>query len=144
MFLSDVSIGSADGNDQLSRQLKESRWFTRGWTLQELIAPTSVEFFSKEQQRLGDKRSFEKTLNEITGVAIEALRGRPISDFSISERMSWAEKRETICAEDVAYCLLSIFGIHIPLIYGEGQEKAMSRLRKEVKESSEVTVPQLE
>ena len=74
VYLSDVSVSGSVGDDEFSRRwkpaFKRSRWFTRGWTLQELIAPTSVEFFSKEEQRLGDKQSLAQTLHEITGIAI--------------------------------------------------------------------------
>ncbi|KAI9775928.1 MAG: hypothetical protein M1839_000717 [Geoglossum umbratile] len=138
VYLSDVSVSTSDGDDEFSRRwkpaFKKSRWFTRGWTLQELIAPTSVEFFSKEKQRLGDKQSLEQTLHEITGIAIEALRGSPLSHFSVDERMSWAANRQTKREEDKAYSLLGIFEIHMPLIYGEGREKALIRLQKEIKE----------
>ncbi|KAI9764474.1 MAG: hypothetical protein M1840_008400 [Geoglossum simile] len=138
VYLSDVSVSTSDGDGEFSRRwkpaFKKSRWFTRGWTLQELIAPTSVEFFSKEKQRLGDKQSLEQTLHETTGIAIEALRGSPLSHFSVDERMSWAAKRQTKREEDKAYSLLGIFEIHMPLIYGEGPEKALIRLQKEIKE----------
>ena len=131
VYLSDVSI-SGFGNDQ---SFQKSKWFTRGWTLQELIAPASVEFFSKEDQWLGDKQSLEQNLHEVTGIAIQALRGSSLSCFGVDERMSWAAKRQTKRGEDAAYSLLGIFDIHMPLIYGEGREKAMKRLRKEIKQS---------
>jgi hypothetical protein len=82
--------------------------FDRGWTLQELIAPASVEFFSQEHDRLGSKRSLEETIHEITGIAIEALRGASLPDFEIEERFSWADSRETKRREDKAYSLLGI------------------------------------
>jgi hypothetical protein len=77
VYLSDVSI-TKHNQTGLSNQLWEalfrsSRWFTRGWTLQELIAPRSVEFFSLEGTRLGDKKSLEQQVHEVTGVAIRAL-----------------------------------------------------------------------
>jgi ankyrin repeat protein len=138
VYLSDVSF-SSPGDDEYSKRwkssFKRSKWFTRGWTLQELIAPTSVEFFSEEEQRLGDKQSMEQTLYKITGVAIQALRGSPLSQFSVDERMSWAKVRQTKREEDAAYSLLGIFNIHMPLLYGERREKALFRLKKEIKES---------
>ena len=141
VYLSDVSVCSSFGNDEFTRrwkpEFKRSKWFTRGWTLQELIAPKSVEFFSKEEQRLGDKQSLEQTLHEITGIAIEALRGSDLSQFSAKERISWAANRQTKREEDEAYSLLGIFDIHMPLIYGEGREKALSRLRKKINEPLE-------
>ena len=110
---------------------RRSRWFTRGWTLQELIAPSSVEFFSPEG-RLGDKRSLEREIHRITGIPLSALRGCALSMFTVAERMAWAEKRTTRRAEDKAYSLLGIFGTYMPLIYGEGIENAFRRLQDEV------------
>jgi hypothetical protein len=137
VYLSDVSTLGHDKNDDLcwptwKLAFRNSRWFTRGWTLQELIAPESVEFFSLEGIRLGDKRSMEQLVYEITSIPIRALRGHPLSDFSLAERMKWATKRKTTRQEDKAYCLLGIFDIHMPLIYGEGNEKAFTRLREEM------------
>lgn len=109
---------------------RNSRWFTRGWTLQELIAPSSVEFFSLEGQRLGDKKSLEQEIHEITKIPIHALRGASISTFSVEERMSWSHNRRTTRPEDRAYSLLGIFGIHMSPIYGEGEDEAFERLRR--------------
>jgi hypothetical protein len=145
VYLSDVSVGTSSRNDEFSRRwkpaFKKSRWFTRGWTLQELIAPVLVEFFSVEGERLGDKDSLEKTLHETTGIAIQALRGSPLSYFSTDERMLWAAKRQTKCEEDAAYSLLGIFNIYMPLIYGEGRQKALSRLFKEIKNNNSIKLP---
>lgn len=91
-----------------------------------------VEFFSLEGNRVGDKKSLERQVHEVTGVAIRALEGDPLSEFNVAERMSWAEKRETRRGEDKAYSLLGIFDVHIPLIYGEGKENALRRLREEI------------
>ncbi|KAG4429439.1 hypothetical protein IFR05_015080 [Cadophora sp. M221] len=113
-----------------------SNWFTRGWTLQELIASKSIKFFSKEGKLLGDKSTLERQVCEITGIPAKALRGSPLSDFSIAERMSWAERRKTTREEDQAYSLLGIFDISIPVIYGEGREKALRRLREEIDKAS--------
>ena len=139
VYLSDVSIFNYNENNSFSRftwesAFRESRWFTRGWTLQELIAPASVEFFSLEGKRLGDKKSLERQVHEITGIAIQALQGNPLSNFSITERMSWAAKRKTTRKEDEAYSLLGIFGIYMPLIYGEG-ENAFIRLKEMIDKS---------
>ena len=117
---------------------RKSRWFTRGWTLQELIAPPSVEFFSSEGKRLGDKKSLERQIHEITGMAVQALQGRALSEFSVDERLSWAEKRETKREEDKAYSLLGIFDIYMPLIYGEGMDNAFRRLREEIDKCSSI------
>jgi hypothetical protein len=120
---------------------QRSRWFTRGWTLQELIAPMSVEFFSSSHQLLGDKKSLEQQIQKITNIPVEALRGNPLSSFSIEDRMSWTKNRETTEEEDSAYCLLGIFNVKMPLIYGEGREQALYRLRKDVESESVEQTP---
>jgi hypothetical protein len=141
VYLSDVSTDALDKTNRSSvltwePALQKSRWFTRGWTLQELIAPSSVEFFSKEGVMLGNKRSLEQQIHKITGIPVKALRGGALSDFSITERMLWAEKRETTRKEDKAYSLLGIFNVYMPLIYGEGRESAFNRLWEGVDKAS--------
>jgi hypothetical protein len=137
VYLPDVST-AREGIDAQSTStawktsFRRSRWFTRGWTLQELIAPASVEFFSQEHDRLGSKQSLEEIIHEITKIAIPALRGKPLSDFKIKERFSWVGDRETKRQEDKAYSLLGIFDISMPLLYGEGREKAFVRLREAI------------
>jgi hypothetical protein len=108
----------------------KSRWFTRGWTLQELIAPKSVEFFSKYWEQLGNKASLGTIIHEVTGIPDKALQGAPLSGFTVVERMSWAEQRDTTREEDQAYSLLGIFDVYMPLIYSEGKEHAFKRLRE--------------
>jgi hypothetical protein len=148
VYLPDVSTGGGN-RDVLSDQtwtvgFQQSRWFTRGWTLQELIAPTTVEFFSVEGQRLGGKDSMVHLLHNITGINIEALLQSPLRNFSIEERMSWRGQRKTKREEDAAYSLLGIFDVQMPLIYGEGQKKALARLQREIKIQAvdEPTAPQ--
>jgi hypothetical protein len=140
VYLSDVLDGISSRDNEPSRSCKpafrQSRWFTRGWTLQELIAPPSVEFFSKEGTWLGNKQSFEQTLHEITGIALNALQGHSLSRFSKNERLAWAAGRQTKREEDAAYCLLGIFGVFMPLIYGEGQKNALARLEEQIEKSS--------
>jgi hypothetical protein len=135
VYLSDVEQNTLDNNGELA--FKQSRWFTRGWTLQELLAPKSVEFFSSKGARLGDKESLRHIIQEITGIPIDALQGSLLSDFTVSERFSWAENRQTTREEDKAYCLLGIFSIYMSLIYGEGKDNAIKRLQKKVQEASE-------
>ena len=135
VYLSHLSITAQSESD-----FRASRWFTRGWTLQELLAPTSVEFFTQEGQRIGDKRSLEQQIHEITGIAIPALRGVPLSQFEVDERFKWIETRQTTRDEDMAYCLLGIFDVFMPLIYGEGKENAIRRLRKEITDRQGGTV----
>lgn len=138
VFLSDVSISGGGITAQSSSweaAFRHSRWFTRGWTLQELIAPASVEFFSREGDRLGNKKSLEQEIHEITKIAVSALRGAPLAEFKIEERFSWADQRQTKRQEDQVYSLLGIFDVHMPLIYGEG-DKAYVRLREAIEGTS--------
>ncbi|KAH8747372.1 heterokaryon incompatibility protein-domain-containing protein [Hyaloscypha finlandica] len=141
VYLSDVSSPVLDTNDQFSKLLfesafRESRWFSRGWTLQELLAPSSVKFFSREGKLLGDKKTLERQVHEITGIAISALQGAPLSQFRVDERFSWAGNRQTTRKEDKAYSLLGVFNVYMPLIYGEGTENAFKRLREEIDKCS--------
>jgi hypothetical protein len=136
VYLPDVSRPAFDVNkfNQLPWEsaFRKSRWFTRGWTLQELLAPASVEFFSKDWEQLGDKKSLERHIHETTGISVKALQGSPLSNFSVTERLLWAEKRDTRREEDKAYSLLGIFNIQMPPLYGEGGENAFKRLREEI------------
>ena len=134
VYLSDISKLDAEGKDQTmwEKAFRKSRWFTRGWTIQELIAPTLVDFFSSEGEPLGNKLSLEAMIHDVTGIATTALRGDPLSNFSIDERMSWAERRNTTLEEDKAYCLLGIFDVSMSPIYGEGEGKAVRRLQHEI------------
>jgi hypothetical protein len=139
VYLSDVSTDREQSDRSLQSwgpALRMSRWFKRGWTLQELLAPSSVEFFCSNGVRLGDKSSLELLIQEITGIAVEALRGTPLSVFSVDERMSWAQTRQTKREEDQAYSLFGIFDVHMPLIYGEGTASAFHRLREEIYKKS--------
>src|SRR5947209_1374185 len=133
VYLSDVPQPALSINDAF----RKSRWFTRGWTLQELLAPRSVEFFSREGNRLGDKTSLERQIHEITGIADSALRGAALSQFGVDERFSWIEHRQTTRKEDKAYSLLGIFDVFMPLIYGEGEKNAFKRLKASIQEDRE-------
>ncbi|KAF4609460.1 hypothetical protein G7Y89_g15856 [Cudoniella acicularis] len=140
VYLSDVSRSAydTDKSNQLPWEsaFRKSKWFTRGWTLQELIAPIIVEFFSEDWERLGSKASLERHVCEITGIPIKALQGSALSDLSVTERMSWAENRNTTYEEDKAYSLLGIFDVYMLPIYGEGGERALKRLREEIDKAS--------
>ncbi|KAF2866292.1 heterokaryon incompatibility protein-domain-containing protein [Massariosphaeria phaeospora] len=112
--------------------LRESRWFTRGWTLQELVAPGWVEFYDQSWANRGNKTSWRDRLSEITGISPGILHGENTLDqIPVAVRMSWASKRETTRDEDMAYCLLGIFDINMPMLYGEGS-KAFLRLQEEI------------
>ncbi|KAH9203588.1 heterokaryon incompatibility protein-domain-containing protein [Leptodontidium sp. 2 PMI_412] len=136
VYLSDVSIPDdkvkSHSKIDFESAFRTAKWFTRGWTLQELLAPSSVEFFSTDYKRLGDKFSLERLIHEKTGIPVEALHGYDPTKFSVDERVSWVAKRETKHEEDMAYSLLGIFGVFLPLIYGEGRENAFSRLHEEI------------
>jgi hypothetical protein len=111
---------------------RSSRWFTRGWTLQELLAPSIVEFFSQEWKKLGDKRSLKSLIKKITGVPCEALDGAPLSRFSIDERLRWKGDRQTKREEDAWYSLSGIFDVEIAPAYSEGAASAFKRLKDEI------------
>ncbi|KAF1965815.1 HET-domain-containing protein [Bimuria novae-zelandiae CBS 107.79] len=146
VFLSDVSLSTATESTATESSqrsdweaaFRASAWFTRGWTLQELIAPVSVEFFTYEGQRIGDKASLDELLHAITSIPLKALRNCPLEHFTISERERWAENRRTTEEEDIIYCLLGVLGISVPTVYGEGKESARSRLQAEVEAANNV------
>jgi tetratricopeptide (TPR) repeat protein len=136
VFLSDVSLSAVTETAACSNweaSFRASAWFTRGWTLQELVAPVSVEFFSREGQRIGDKASLGQLLHEITDIPLAALRNCPLDQFSTSERRRWVDNRRTTEDEDIVYCLLGLLGVSMPATYGEGTESALRRLQAELK-----------
>ncbi|KIW74257.1 hypothetical protein Z517_12197 [Fonsecaea pedrosoi CBS 271.37] len=137
VFLSDVSAHKRDntGNVHIwEPSFRTSRWFTRGWTLQELLAPRRVEFYSREGVRLGDKTTLERIISNITGIPETALRGRPLQEFTPQERMRWASGRKTKRTEDKAYCLWGIFNVSMHVNYGE-RDKAFDRLKNKIAKS---------
>ncbi|KAI6148138.1 heterokaryon incompatibility protein-domain-containing protein [Pisolithus tinctorius] len=107
-------------------------WFARGWTLQELIAPKRVEFFNRDWAPIGNKRHLAPTLERITGIPLEVLRdGLTAKCLSVAQIMSWAADRQTSRLEDRAYSLMGLFGVNMPMLYGEGK-KAFHRLQLEI------------
>ncbi|KAK6066938.1 Vegetative incompatibility protein HET-E-1-like protein 7 [Seiridium cupressi] len=136
VYLADVPYGDHQA-DKPARStwkpaFRQSRWFSRGWTLQELIAPAIVEFFSASQQLLGDKKSLSQTIHEITNIPIRALQGNSLQRFTTEERISWSRTRTTSRREDMVYSLLGLLSIFMPIIYGEGEKEAFERLRSEI------------
>ena len=120
----------SDYDEEAAKRCPE--WFSRGWTLQEMIAPSNVQFFNKKWQHLGDKRTLARTLKDITGVPKHILRdglygNRPC----VAQIMSWAANRTTTRVEDRAYSLLGLLGVNMPMLYGEGK-KAFHRLQLEI------------
>jgi hypothetical protein len=109
-----------------------SRWFTRGWTLQEFLAPAIVEFYDKYWKLLGTKSSLAAQIVSVTNIQARYILDRKsISNANIGLRFSWASERETTRTEDIAYCLLGLVGVHMPLLYGEGKQ-AFYRLQLEI------------
>ncbi|XTI93556.1 hypothetical protein V2W45_1432693 [Cenococcum geophilum] len=131
-YLADVPRGTVDHlTGTASDGFRKSRWFTRGWTLQELIAPSTVIFLDSEWQEIGSKSSLQELISEITRIPGGFLLGDDLGHASVAQRMSWASKRETTRVEDHAYCLMGIFGIYMSMLYGEG-ERAFIRLQEEI------------
>ncbi|TVY33712.1 Vegetative incompatibility protein [Lachnellula occidentalis] len=127
-YLSDVSIPDGSMADQSA--LQNSRWFTRGWTFQELIAPTVMMFYDREWRSIGSRKNLKEILSTITRINVAVLSGRDLKLSSVAQIMSWAATRHTTRAEDIAYCLIGILGVSMPLLYGEGGEAAFIRLQE--------------
>ena len=118
--------------DSPESAFRKSRWHTRGWTLQELIAPDFVIFLSGDWRELGNRAALAKLLQEITRVDSRVLtRELKPAHWSISVRMSWASSRKTTRVEDEAYSLMGLFGVSMPTNYGEGK-RAFIRLQYEI------------
>ena len=133
-YLSSVDAGPQRTQGQ---QFQQSPWFTRGWTLQELIAPRNVFFLDRRWNIIGERAELAAEISAITGIEEACLNlseGRRqflLYKVSIAAKMSWASKRTTGRIEDMAYCMLGIFDINMPLMYGEGK-KAFMRLQLEI------------
>jgi hypothetical protein len=144
-YLSDVRI-TGDKRDSLPQILgfEQSKWFTRGWTLQELLAPKRVVFLDCNWDTFGTKETLVDKVSMITGIEQSYL----MSNFfitlpghvSVAEKMSWASKRITSRAEDMAYCLLGIFDINMSLLYGEGIKAFLRLQRKIIKAGNDMSV----
>ncbi|KAI1169964.1 heterokaryon incompatibility protein-domain-containing protein [Nemania sp. FL0916] len=136
VYLDDVSSQPLGRSDEIDL-LKKSRWFTRGWTLQELIAPDHVLFFSNDWVMLGTKKALSSSISEKTGIDRLCLsKEKRLHEYSIAQRMSWAANRQTTREEDIAYSLLGMFNINMPLLYGEGKN-AFRRLQEEITKASD-------
>ncbi|KIW11491.1 hypothetical protein PV08_10791 [Exophiala spinifera] len=131
VYLSDVRAPSLNSREHQT-EFAESAWFTRGWTLQELIAPSKVFFYNYRWDYLGSRDTMYVFLGNISGVDVQVLsKKKQPHECTISQRMSWAARRVTSRLEDRAYSLLGIFNVNMPMLYGEG-EKAFRRLQQEV------------
>jgi hypothetical protein len=140
-YLQDVNIDSdllgVNQDETLMPVLARARWFKRGWTLQELIAAKEVMFYSSDWKCFGNKTYLSTLIFEITGIDKNVLMDPNfLSTVSIARRFAWSSNRETTRPEDSSYCLMGIFGVNMPLLYGEG-EKAFVRLQEEIMKDSE-------
>nr|UWK20073.1 HET-domain containing protein [Trichoderma balearicum] len=122
----------------LGLAFSRSRWLTRGWTLQELIAPRRLEFFDSHWKAIGENKALATSLQDITGIDTLVIEGGPLEQVSVARRMSWAANRETTRQEDIAYSLFGIYGVNMPLVYGEGP-KAFLRLQEEILKTIRMT-----
>ena len=127
-YLADVESAGLS-KPSLVWSIGQSRWFTRGWTLQELLAPDLVVFYDKAWVEIGTRLSLSDEISEITGIKhhhmFEPLKA------SVAAKMSWASGRTTTRLEDTAYSLMGLFEVNMPLLYGEGS-KAFTRLQHEI------------
>ncbi|KAF5374315.1 hypothetical protein D9758_004639 [Tetrapyrgos nigripes] len=130
VYLSDVSGEYHPRNEKSN--FRDSRWFKRGWTLQELLAPQFLVFLDKDWERIGTRSSLQDVVSAVTGIPVDVFEGRAIDEYSVAQRMSWAAFRETTRPEDQAYCLLGMFGVSMSPIYGEGGVKAFMRVQQEI------------
>ena len=139
-YLHDVHHGSSfptkQSWDEYSKWRGWPEWFSRGWTLQEMIAPSNVQFFNTNWTYIGDKKMLAPALTRITGVPECILKGglagnRPC----VAQIMSWASRRETTRVEDRAYSLMGLLDVNMPMLYGEGK-KAFQRLQIEISRTS--------
>ncbi len=135
-YLYDVPSAKGRALKKEGSPFRRSKWHTRGWTLQELLAPSFLVFLSSDWRVLGTKMDLAQVLEAITKVPVSVLQmARPINNFSIACRMSWAANRQTTRVEDTTYCLMGLFEINMPTLYGEG-ERAFLRLQEEIMKQS--------
>ncbi|KAG9199643.1 hypothetical protein G6514_008304 [Epicoccum nigrum] len=142
VYLPDVTAPHVGSEEDASppawdKEFRQSKWFTRGWTLQELLAPGVVEFFSRDWHRLGDRASLKAQIYEVTTIPYDMLQGALLSQFSIDERFRWRQDRHTKRPEDGAYCLSGLFDVDVAPIYGEGMEEAFRRLHDKIRSQEE-------
>ncbi|KAI6083897.1 hypothetical protein F4821DRAFT_243908 [Hypoxylon rubiginosum] len=130
-----------DTDSPLEKALPKCRWFTRGWCLQELLAPKTVLFYDTRWNRIGSKAELTSLISKITLVDEKILIDSDlINTVPVARRMSWAANRTTTKEEDIAYCLLGIFDVNMPMLYGEGS-RAFQRLQEEItKESNDLSI----
>jgi hypothetical protein len=124
VYLSDVALTDDESVDL--QAFRASRWFTRGWTLQELLAPRELSFYDKDWKYIGTKSKLAEAIQQITGIPTSFLRGsKSLKEASVAQRFSWAAYRETTRIEDQAYSLLGLFGIRMNMLYGERESRPL-------------------
>ncbi|KAK0106226.1 hypothetical protein ONS96_003869 [Cadophora gregata f. sp. sojae] len=127
VYLSDVPSADED-HFAPDSNFRQSKWFRRGWTLQELLAPARAEFYSQDWVEFGTKSSLEDLIKVITGIT----NLFHYENACVAQKMSWAANRETTREEDQAYCLMGLFDVNVAILYGEGGTKAFIRLQEEI------------
>ena len=144
IYLSDLDGGSPISDRKAPKEMKACRWFARGWTLQELIAPRQAVFYNKDWHAIGRKSDveFANYISDVTEVNVGVLlQLEELADVPVGVRMSWASHRTTKRPEDQAYCLFGLFDVNMPLLYGEGARKAFMRLQEEIiKDSPDMSI----
>ncbi|KAK7442000.1 hypothetical protein VKT23_016278 [Stygiomarasmius scandens] len=137
VFLCDVPGTEDEDPRHAQSAFRRSRWFTRGWTLQELITPSYAVFLDSRWIEIGTKWDLRDLVSAITSIPVSVFEHGSLARFSIAQKMSWAASRETTRPEDQAYCLMGLFGISMSPIYGEGGQKAFMRLQQEIMKISD-------
>ena len=136
-YLFDI-IWNPQNVDASREGFKNSEWFTRGWTLQELLAPSTVIFLDREWQQFGTKKTLSSEISAATKIKPEHVINK--ASACVATKMSWLSRRETSRIEDLAYCMLGLFDVNMPLLYGEGA-KSFVRLQLEIiKRSSDDSI----
>ncbi|KAJ8595030.1 hypothetical protein M405DRAFT_871979 [Rhizopogon salebrosus TDB-379] len=134
VYLSDVPPSSKSG------ALAKSVWNERGWTVQEFLAPRIVLFYQSDWTLYLNDRSpnhkdsavIMRELGDATGIDPQALIVFHPGMGGTREKLQWVSRRKTTMQEDIAYSLFGIFGIHLPVIYGERKQNALGRLLQEI------------
>ena len=125
-------------SEKAGEEFKRAKWWERGWTLQELLAPKTLEFFNSDWKSIGYKDGLHEIITAIVGIEQNYLSGKSdVEEASIAKRMSWAASRKTTREEDIAYSLIGIFDVNMAMLYGEGATRAFVRLQEEIMRMNE-------
>ena len=130
-FLNDFEHRESLGNPGFMSDLESCKWFTRGWTIQELLAPKRVDFYNRDWQKVGGRADLADAIARASGITPDDTLD-PISKISIERKLSWLSTRETTRPEDMAYCMMGLCSVSMPVLYGEGKSNALRRLREAV------------